>query len=563
VKVRAFLILFLACGFARADDRAKPRATASEGHDFVFLAEARPILVRVHVTVDGKPLQAAWDDFVKHLFNELDKNKDGTLDKAEIERAPAADLILSGGLGAGFGQWTPGPKFEDLDSNKDGKVTLAEFASYYRKHGLEPFQFQLKPAPQNPLGGLLGGQRPEPSVSAVSERIFALLAGKDGKLTAEKLAAAQVLLMKLDDDGDELITPSEVVTDAKASDALGGMAMMVRNNVDSGKTPASSETVVPVPTRGEAPTDLTRRLQERYGSKTGKPEEIFASLDPSKFVNRTPDLEVTIELGQAESRVDCKSSAKVALRDRGAAVDLGKTRIDFVGDVREKNDAYSSILRQQGIGQPKQADKQNKGYLTEEDAKSNRTLQGLFKAADTNGDGKLTEAEITAYFEWLSDLQSRASSACVSLVLSDESRGLFDLLDTNRDGKLSLRELRQAPKLLSELDHAGKGYLVREDVPRSYRLTLRKGPADGQGIAGIAAALSQYFTSYSSNDAGGPKAGPLWFRKMDRNRDGDVSRKEFIGTDEDFRKIDTDGDGLISLEEAIKADVWMRKQKKD
>jgi hypothetical protein len=49
---------------------------------------------------------------------------------------------------------------------------------------------------------------------------------------------------------------------------------------------------------------------------------------------------------------------------------------------------------------------------------------------------------------------------------------------------------------------------------------------------------------------------------MDRNRDGDVSRKEFIGTDEDFRKIDTDGDGLISLEEALKADALMRKQRK-
>ena len=32
------------------------------------------------------------------------------------------------------------------------------------------------------------------------------------------------------------------------------------------------------------------------------------------------------------------------------------------------------------------------------------------------------------------------------------------------------------------------------------------------------------------------KDGPLWFRNMDRNRDGDVSRKGFLGSDEEFRR---------------------------
>ncbi|HEV3235798.1 MAG TPA: hypothetical protein VGZ25_02350, partial [Gemmataceae bacterium] len=58
------------------------------------------------------------------------------------------------------------------------------------------------------------------------------------------------------------------------------------------------------------------------------------------------------------------------------------------------------------------------------------------------------------------------------------------------------------------------------------------------------------------------KKGPVWFRKMDRNGDGDVSRREFLGSDEDFRRIDADGDGLISLEEAEKADEWYRKRQK-
>jgi hypothetical protein len=47
---------------------------------------------------------------------------------------------------------------------------------------------------------------------------------------------------------------------------------------------------------------------------------------------------------------------------------------------------------------------------------------------------------------------------------------------------------------------------------------------------------------------------------MDRNGDGDVSRREFLGTAEQFRKIDGDGDGLISVEEAEKADARSRKK---
>ena len=54
--------------------------------------------------------------------------------------------------------------------------------------------------------------------------------------------------------------------------------------------------------------------------------------------------------------------------------------------------------------------------------------------------------------------------------------------------------------------------------------------------------------------------GPIWFRKMDRNGDGDVSLREFLGTREDFRAIDGDGDGMISLDEAERYDATARRR---
>jgi hypothetical protein len=47
---------------------------------------------------------------------------------------------------------------------------------------------------------------------------------------------------------------------------------------------------------------------------------------------------------------------------------------------------------------------------------------------------------------------------------------------------------------------------------------------------------------------------------MDRNGDGDISQREFLGSRADFLRLDTDGDGLISVDEAMRADATLRKK---
>jgi hypothetical protein len=45
-------------------------------------------------------------------------------------------------------------------------------------------------------------------------------------------------------------------------------------------------------------------------------------------------------------------------------------------------------------------------------------------------------------------------------------------------------------------------------------------------------------------------SGPIWFQRMDRNGDGDLSWDEFLGPREVFHQIDSDHDGLIDQREA-------------
>src|SRR5207302_1142297 len=101
--------------------------------------------------------------------------------------------------------------------------------------------------------------------------------------------------------------------------------------------------------------------------------------------------------------------------------------------------------------------------------------------------------------------------------------------------------------------------------PRCSTATFRMGPAAGGDQSSIryyarATALTGRARGRGQQPPQPPR-GPAWFVKMDRNGDGDVSRREFIGTDEQFKAIDTDGDGLISVEEAEAYDKKMREKK--
>jgi Ca2+-binding EF-hand superfamily protein len=506
----------LAAGCASAESAPPEGPAAPAERKLVFLGESGPVLVGLRVQLDGRPLdeahRAAWDDYVRRLFAHLDRNGDGILD--EREAAPAPPPILPQGPG--------GParfafNFAVLDSDSDGKVSLAELAEYYRQFGDGPFQVRA-----------LGNGPPADALNAALLR-HADRNG-DGKLSREEIVTLPELIAALDRDGDELVSASELMqTPVAVPRPARAREMMMR----VGTAPPSTVPVVP-----EGRSGLAALLQTRYGERDGGWD---------KFADRPPDLTLTARLGNRRPgepavEVTAPGPARVTKADDGVILELAGARLEF----RALRDVIPSVAAGQQaalVRRWRDLRGERAGPLSLKAAQADRWVAGLFPLLDRDGSGGVDEAEARAFAEQVLGPQVRAQMSRAVLLTPAAGRGLFDFLDRNRDGRLSRRELMNASALLTP--YMRDGVLNVEAIPASHHLVLGLAAYDPSGEPEEEPGLPLY----------GAGAVPLWFRKMDRNRDGDISPKEFLGTREQFRRLDLDGDGLISLAEAERAEA--------
>src|SRR5713226_3532040 len=208
---RAMLCVMSAAACALAVAEARPPAAepaqrplaARDGYDFLFLGDTRPVLIRLRVRIDGKPLQQAWDDFIDSLFRYLDRDGNGVLSEEELQRAPRPQLLTQL-LRGNFSDVRPATSRsvpEVQVSLVGGKVAREGLAAYYRLSGVEPFVALIEDKTTQ--------------AEALTSALFKTLdLNQDGKLSKDELLAAPSSARALDLNNDELISIQEVLPNA-------------------------------------------------------------------------------------------------------------------------------------------------------------------------------------------------------------------------------------------------------------------------------------------------------------------------------------------------------------
>jgi Ca2+-binding EF-hand superfamily protein len=534
---------------AFADD--KPPAGTESVQDLIFLGDNRPIFIRLRMSLGPQPFRVAWMNSVKAMYAYLDRNNDGTLTKEEADRGALATLVRVANGGA-----TAMPR-GDLDVHpKDGIVSLDELSDALRV-ALGPFRVQV--------GKVASGK---------TDALFTQLDGdKDGKLTRLELTEAASSLHKLDLDDDELIDILEL---EPFTDPL-NMQMDEMN----GRRPRSLEGP---PVVELYPDDSSLRpvrlLLKKYDKPTGRTTSLgdnkltrsefaidataFAKADVDgdgsldteelrRFLARaTPDIELKISFS-----ADATGSATVAVEGSKPLPAWIKVKPLGTGDVEiaadevrleiHVDDGAAALAgsRQTYMAQFEAADADNNGYVEKSEVTKDKDhpspLASLFDILDRDGDGKLYPKELNEFV----DKQGAAARDRMVLTTSDQGRAIFSILDLNRDRRLGHREIRGTLDRVGTWDRDGDARITADEIPHYYQLTLGRGQLGGISNIGI------FVDRRIEGQAVDPiTSGPNWFRRMDRNRDGDVSAREFLGPRAQFQRLDRDKDGLIDATEA-------------
>ena len=129
----------------------------------------------------------------------------------------------------------------------------------------------------------------------------------------------------------------------------------------------------------------------------------------------------------------------------------------------------------------------------------------------------------------------------IHMMVHDQCDELGEVMDADADGRLGEREIATCAERLMKFDANGDGQITNDELPYTMIAAIVRGERPGE---------QSLFRPVGVSTSEAAAGVPSWFASADSNGDGDVSRREFLGTNEQFSLLDTNHDGFIGAEEA-------------
>ena len=514
--------------------------TALPADRLVLLTAVGPLLVDLHVTIDGQAHRERFRESMSEIMELADSNRDDLVDWDELTSHPRFR----------YGQFgnPPSTTYEQrrnivrtFDATQNDQVDPDELFHYLSSNQLLGRELSL----------VTSNWRRQAGRDHSPIRRW-LDVNHDAVLDAEEIAGASRRLRLRDSNDDEILLPVDF-EDYEAAASI-GMSMRARSR---SRGPAAATLLQ----QDMYWSDVRVAWQDRYSMGSSLlPEDL--NLAAPLFQQMDVDRDGQLNDEEFESLIDVPAHVSLAISFRAdgkspsiemtalrlpiestrgviahqqnrLTVRLTDTTFDFsVSDVlgdRRSQDQVKSVMRA--------GDANQDGYLEEEEFARVQPQVGVaWEGVDANGDGKVYAQEV----ELMLEQRGLARRNRVVVIADDQEDVLVSVLDVNCDGRIDGSEVAQAPTHLSLLDFDEDGQIQLHELPSSMMLGVVRG-ADRPN-----AALAVPMVS-----VGRSESTPPWFGGMDRNGDGAIRWREFLGTRDQFQRLDRDGNSMVDVEEAV------------
>ena len=512
---------------------------------FMLLTTGGPLVVQVAMTIDGKPFRTKREELIDDLLAAADTDGDS---KPRWEEALKSSRFTLGRVRIANEQQRES-YLKAWDKNENDLVDRSE---------ARMFVAQVYRAPTFTLGGGYGyGYYGRGIVVSSNGRFYRgggqadvkklLDQDEDGVLSEKEIATAGGRLKSRDADDNDLLLPSEI---------SGPATVNTRQIRAVTRQPQQQLAVLLGPTAKAEP--LFKAIQGRYKNDDGEViassfqevPKLYETLDKNSdgklqqvevlALNEVePHLDLAVDLGKSKGPTGLTVTAisseltKSEESNESVSVELPGIKMSFVANLAAtRTYNYASTAKSYLT----RFDKDSNGYLEKKELPANFVRQ--FDIWDGDKDAKVYEKEITASYTrmlapQMSQIRANASS---------QGNSLFQALDISGDGRLSLREMKTADQRLKKFDENEDNQITQAEVPISLSVHF------GLGNAGFTNRGSQGARPTTTRPANSDA--PTWFTRMDRNGDGDLTLKEFLGDKEEFKRLDTNSDGFIEPNEA-------------